>query len=118
MLPPGRRERGVVGAELELVTYEGFAPHKVPVIVECLTDNRNRTLSNVKLALSKNGGRFAESGSVAWMFEQKGVVRGSGSVPNNDELELALIDVGAEDIDDDNGNTMTVTTGRGTWPGR
>src|SRR3954451_17727047 len=62
------------GVRYEPVTYEGYAPHGVAVLVECLTDNRNRTGSEVKNAFSRNGGSLAEPGAVAWQFERKGVV--------------------------------------------
>jgi YebC/PmpR family DNA-binding regulatory protein len=85
-------------------------------LIECLTDNRNRTLSNIKMAIGKNGGNFAETGSVAWMFDRKGVVsaeRGGGG-KSMEELELELIDAGAEDIDV-SGDVITVTTDAAHW---
>lgn len=88
-------------ARMEEFVYEGYGPGGAAFIIECLSDNRNRVLSNVKNALAKNGGRFAESGSVLWMFEHKGVVIGKKLTDmgkNLEEIELELIDKGAEDF--------------------
>jgi len=81
--------------------YEGYAPHGVPIIVECATDNPTRTVANIRLHFSKNGGSMGNSGSVAFMFERKGVFKFEPSKLNLDELELDLIDGGAEDIQRD-----------------
>jgi YebC/PmpR family DNA-binding regulatory protein len=81
------------------VTYEGYAPHGVPVMVECATDNPTRTVANIRLHFSKNAGAMGNSGSVAFMFERKGVFKFEPSKLNLDELELDLIDAGAEDIE-------------------
>lgn len=95
------------------VTYECYAPGGAACIIECLTDNKNRTLANVKSTIEKRGGKWAESGSVMYMFGRKGVVLAEGEV--NDDLELTLIDAGAEDIDAADGN-IAVTTDGGSWP--
>ncbi|MDA8103188.1 MAG: YebC/PmpR family DNA-binding transcriptional regulator [Nitrospiraceae bacterium] len=87
------------GVRYEPVVYEGYAAAGVAIIVECLTDNRNRTGADVRSAFSKNGGSMAEPGAVAWQFERKGVVlvdRGA----DEDELMLAAADAGAEDVSD------------------
>ncbi len=84
--------------DFQEVIYEGYAPHGVPVVVECATDNPTRTVANVRLHFSKNGGSMGNSGSVAFMFERKGVFKFDPSKLNLDELELDLIDGGAEDI--------------------
>lgn len=81
------------------VTYEGYAPHGVPILVECATDNPTRTVANVRLHFSKNGGSMGNSGSVAFMFERKGVFKFDPASLNLDELELDLIDAGAEEIE-------------------
>lgn len=81
------------------VTYEGYAPHGVPVLVECATDNPTRTVANVRLHFSKNGGSMGNSGSVAFLFERKGVFKFDPSVINLEEMELDLIDAGAEEIE-------------------
>src|SRR5690606_17175754 len=81
------------------VTYEGYAPHGVPVLVECATDNPTRTVANIRLHFSKNGGSMGNSGSVAFLFERKGVFKFDPSALNLEELELDLIDAGAEEIE-------------------
>lgn len=86
------------GAVIEEVTYEGYGPGGIGVIIECATDNKNRTLPEVKLAFSKNGGSMAESGAVAFQFTRKGVVR-AGFSGDADEAMLAAIDAGAEDAE-------------------
>ncbi|MDG2426936.1 MAG: YebC/PmpR family DNA-binding transcriptional regulator [Acidimicrobiales bacterium] len=90
------------GVDYETITYEGYAPHGVALYVETLTDNRNRTGSEVRSLLSKNGGSLAEPGSVAWQFERKGVVLLADSV-DEDEIMLAALDAGADDLVDDGG---------------
>ncbi|MFN8692133.1 MAG: YebC/PmpR family DNA-binding transcriptional regulator, partial [Cyclobacteriaceae bacterium] len=80
------------------VVYEGYAPHGVPVLVECATDNPTRTVANIRLHFSKNGGNMGNSGSVSFMFERKGVFKFDPAKLNLDEWELDLIDAGAEDI--------------------
>lgn len=84
--------------DFQEVVYEGYAPHGVPIIVECATDNPTRTVANVRLHFSKNGGSMGNSGSVGFMFERKGVFKFDPTKLNLDELELDLIDAGAEDI--------------------
>ena len=81
------------------VIYEGYGPHGVPMVVECATDNPTRTVANVRLHFAKNSGAMGNSGSVAFMFERKGVFKFEPDKLNLDELELDLIDAGAEDID-------------------
>jgi YebC/PmpR family DNA-binding regulatory protein len=98
-------EEGVV---YESVTYEGYAPGGVAVIVTALTDNRNRTSAEIKNIFSRNGGNFAEPGAVSWQFERKGVVNVDKSV-DEDELLLAAADAGAEDVQD-GGDAWQVTT--------
>ena len=91
----------------EEIIYEGYAPHGVPVIVECATDNPTRTVANVRLAFAKNGGSMGNSGSVTFMFDRKGVFKFEPAVINLDESELDLIDASAEDIQkDDEGLTI------------
>ncbi len=90
------------GVDYETITYEGYAPHGVALYVETLTDNRNRTGSEVRSLLSKNGGSLAEPGSVAWQFERKGVVLLDGSV-DEDEIMMAALDAGADDLVDEGG---------------
>ncbi len=95
--------------DFEEVTYEGYAPHGVPVLVECATDNPTRTVANVRLYFSKNGGNMGNSGSVAFMFERKGVFKFAPADINLDELELDLIDAGAEDIEKEEEEVIVYT---------
>lgn len=85
--------------DFQEVTYEGYGPHGVPIIVECATDNPTRTVANVRLIFAKNGGSMGNSGSVVFMFERRGVFKFDPAKLNLDELELDLIDAGAEDIE-------------------
>ncbi|MGH9055752.1 MAG: YebC/PmpR family DNA-binding transcriptional regulator [Acidimicrobiales bacterium] len=109
------------GVRYEQVSYEGYAPHGVAVIVECLTDNRNRTGADIRSTFSRNGGSMAEPGSVSWQFERKGVLTvdksaGHASAPvSEDDLMLAALDAGAEDISD-YGDHWQVTTPPGDLP--
>ena len=85
--------------DFQEVIYEGYAPHGVPIVVETATDNPTRTVANVRLIFSKNGGSMGNSGSVAFLFERKGVFKFDPAAINLEELELELIDAGAEDIE-------------------
>lgn len=91
------------------VIYEGYAPHGVPVLVVCATDNPTRTVANVRLHFSKNDGSMGNSGSVSFMFEHRGVFKFEPSKLNLDELELDLIDAGAEDIERGDEETIVYT---------
>ncbi len=100
------------GVRYEQVSYEGYAPCGVAVIVETLTDNRNRTGSDIRSLFSKNGGSMAEPGAVAWQFERKGVFvlpkHAAGRAITEDDLIAIAVDAGAEDIKD-SGDTWEVT---------
>jgi YebC/PmpR family DNA-binding regulatory protein len=96
------------GVTYEQVSYEGYAASGVAVIVQALTDNRNRTSAEIKNIFSRNGGSFAEPGAVSWQFERKGIVVVDRSV-DEDELTLAAADAGADDVQD-LGETWQVTT--------
>jgi YebC/PmpR family DNA-binding regulatory protein len=85
------------GVRYESVSYEGYAPAGVAVIVECLTDNRNRTGAEIRNLFNKNGGTMAEPGSVSWQFERKGVVTVAGSADEDRVMEVAM-EAGAEDL--------------------
>ncbi|MDA8196980.1 MAG: YebC/PmpR family DNA-binding transcriptional regulator [Actinomycetota bacterium] len=87
------------GVRYEAVAYEGYAAGGIAIIVECLTDNRNRTGPDVRTAFSKNGGSMAEPGAVAWQFERKGVILVDRKIAE-DDLMLAAADAGAEDLVD------------------
>ncbi len=95
------------GVTYEQITYEGYAPHGVAVLIEVLTDNRNRTGGDVRSLLKKLGGSIAEPGAVSWQFERKGVIIVPNSV-SEDDIMLAALDAGAEDIVDE-GDTWRVT---------
>ena len=95
------------GVIYEQVTYEGYAPNGVAVLIDVLTDNRNRAGSEVRTAFKKTGGSIAEPGAVAWQFERKGIVAVPHSVAEDDVM-LAALDAGAEDITDE-GDTWRVT---------
>ena len=91
----------------EDVTYEGYAPNGVALYIETLTDNRNRTGSEVRSTLSKNGGSLAEPGSVAWQFERKGVIILNKNI-DEDSIMLVALENGAEDLMDE-GDTWRLT---------
>lgn len=88
------------GAVYEEGLYEGYGPDGVAIMVETLTDNRNRTVSEVRHVFTKQNGNLGESGSVSWMFEQKGVLEVSQELIGEDDLMMAIMDAGAEDIQD------------------
>jgi YebC/PmpR family DNA-binding regulatory protein len=98
------------GVEYQSITYEGYGPGGVAVLVECLTDNRNRAASEVRIAMTRNGGSMADPGSVAYLFHRKGliVVPKSDGVDEDDVL-TAVLDAGAEDVEDD-GEIFEVVT--------
>jgi len=102
------------GVRYEQISYEGYAPCGVAVLVEVLTDNRNRTGSEIRSIFSKNGGSMAEPGAVSWQFERKGVLvvpvaQPSGKELSEDELMLLVLDAGAEDITGDTEAWQVVT---------
>ncbi|MSO41185.1 MAG: YebC/PmpR family DNA-binding transcriptional regulator [Solirubrobacterales bacterium] len=95
-------------AAIEAVTYEGYGPGGAAVLVETLTDNRNRTGSEMRHAFEHNGGSLGEPGSVAWQFEKRGVILVDGERYGEDDL-MPAIDAGAEDVDED-GDVVRVLT--------
>jgi YebC/PmpR family DNA-binding regulatory protein len=94
-----RRASSKEEKDFQEVVYEGYAVHGVPIVVECATDNPTRTVANIRLHFSKNGGSMGNSGSVAFLFERKGVFKFDPAKLDLDELELEFIDAGAEDIE-------------------
>jgi YebC/PmpR family DNA-binding regulatory protein len=88
----------IAGEAYEEVTYEGYGPGGVAIIVKCLTDNRNRTASEVRHAFSKHGGNLGTSGCVSWMFERKGVITVPADKFDEETVMLAAIDAGADDV--------------------
>jgi YebC/PmpR family DNA-binding regulatory protein len=97
------------GFNLGEVVYEGYGPGGVAVLIEATTDNRNRTVSELRHLFSKYGGNLSEAGSVAWMFQKKGyLVVEQGKIGEEELLEIAL-EAGAEDVDEDGSNWEIVT---------
>ncbi|MFC3995747.1 YebC/PmpR family DNA-binding transcriptional regulator [Nocardiopsis sediminis] len=88
------------GAEWQTIMYEGYAPGGVALLVECLTDNRNRAASEVRVAVTRNGGSMADAGSVSYLFNRKGVVIVPKEGTSEDDVTLAVLDAGAEDVND------------------
>src|SRR3954469_4821729 len=87
------------GADWQTIMYEGYGPNGVAILIECLTDNRNRAATEVRTALTRNGGTFADAGSVSYLFNRKGVVIVPKAL-SEDDLMLAVLDAGAEEIND------------------
>src|SRR5688572_24246002 len=89
------------GADWQTAMYEGYGPSGVAILIECLTDNRNRAATEVRVALTRNGGNLADAGSVSYMFTRKGViiVPKAGEL-TEDDLLLAVLDAGAEEVND------------------
>lgn len=103
------------GVRYEAVTYEGYAPGGVALIVECLTDNRNRTGAEVRSLITRNGGSLAEPGAVSWQFERKGVVVLPKSAAEDEVMGVAL-EAGADDLADE-GDTWLLTSEPGLLGG-
>lgn len=116
------------GEQMEAITYAAYLPFhssegakeggpgNVAMVIECLSDNRKRTLSNVRAIVERHGGRWAESGSVLWMFEHTGVVVArKETIADRDAIELKLIDAGAEDVSWSPDGTVEVVAGT-HWP--
>ncbi len=100
---------GTDGSSFEVVVYEGYGPEGVAVLVEALTDNRNRTASDVRHLFTKFGGNLGATGAVAWQFERRGVVLVPADGVDEDELVLAAADAGADDVERD-GSTFVVSS--------
>lgn len=108
------------GAAVEEITFEGYAPGGTAVIVETMTDNRNRTVAEVRSTFGKAGGNLGENGSVMWNFERKGVVTIKTNGKSEDELMEAVIEAGGDDLEYDDDNTrlicdMTEFNNLSTW---
>ncbi len=89
------------GVDYQTIMYEGYGPSGVAVLIECLTDNRNRSASEVRVAMTRNGGSMADPGSVSYLFHRKGVVIVSKSTgTTEDDLLMTVLDAGAEDVND------------------
>jgi YebC/PmpR family DNA-binding regulatory protein len=88
------------GADYETIMYEGYGPNGVAVLIECLTDNRNRAASDVRVAMTRNGGNMADPGSVSYMFSRKGVIIVPKGELTEDDVLGAVLDAGAEEVND------------------
>ncbi|WP_460063534.1 YebC/PmpR family DNA-binding transcriptional regulator [Streptomyces sp. YKOK-I1] len=88
------------GADYETIMYEGYGPNGVAVLIECLTDNRNRAASDVRVAMTRNGGSMADPGSVSYLFNRKGVVIVPKGELGEDDILGAVLDAGAEEVND------------------
>ena len=99
----------LAGERLEEIRYEGYGPAGVAVMVDAFTDNRNRTSASIRHRFSKFGGNLGESNSVGWMFERKGVISASAGKNDPEEVGLAAIEAGADDVQVD-GRSVEITT--------
>jgi YebC/PmpR family DNA-binding regulatory protein len=97
------------GANLEEVVYEGYGPGGVALMVKCLTDNRNRTVAELRHAFAKGGGNLAESGSVSWQFRQRGEISIPEENVEEEALALSALEAGAEDVIRENGQFTVIT---------
>ena len=98
------------GGDYEEITYEGYGPSGVALVVEVMTDNRNRAAADVRHAFSKHGGNLGESGSVTWMFKRKGVFVLPGDAGDEEELMMMALDAGAEEFKNDDDDYEVLTT--------
>ncbi|MBV6479446.1 MAG: putative transcriptional regulatory protein [Ignavibacteria bacterium] len=89
------------GVRYEEITYEAYAPHGIAMMIESVTDNKNRTVAELRHAISKANGNLGESGSVAWMFERKGVINVEKENVNEDDLMEVILEYGADDLKSD-----------------
>ncbi|MBL3538949.1 YebC/PmpR family DNA-binding transcriptional regulator [Aminivibrio sp.] len=89
----------IAGAQYEEITYEAYGPNGVAILIEVLTDNRNRAASEIRALLTRNGGSLGEAGSVAWMFERKGIIEVSGKDLDEENLMTVALEAGAEDLE-------------------
>ncbi len=88
----------LAGENLEEVSFEAFGPGGIAIIIDGITDNKNRTLTDIKVILNQNGGKLAGEGAVRWLFERKGAITVSSQGKTKEELEFLAIEVGAEDV--------------------
>ena len=100
---------GQEGADVEELTYEGYGPNGVAILVEAMTDNRNRTVAEVRHAFSKHGGNLGTDGSVAYLFEKQGLVNFAPGTDEETVMDVAL-EAGADDVDSDESGALTVVT--------
>src|SRR5438132_75039 len=88
------------GSDWQTIMYEGYGPNGVAMLIECLTDNRNRAATDVRVAMTRNGGSMADPGSVSYMFSRKGVVIVPKATLDEDDVLAAVLDAGAEEVND------------------
>lgn len=100
------RVKDKAGAQLQEVLYEGYGPGGTAILVECATDNINRTYPDVKVAFSKHGGNIAEKGAVAFQFYHKGMIRIKGT---GDDILMQALEAGAEDVQEEDGESLVYT---------
>jgi YebC/PmpR family DNA-binding regulatory protein len=106
-----RRGTGAeTGVHYEEVTYEGYGPGGVALLIEAVTDNRNRTVAEIRHVFSKNGGNLGEAGSVGWLFEKKGYIVVDKAAKPEEELFEIAIEAGADDVRDDEDNVEIITS--------
>ncbi len=86
------------GGNEEEILYEAYAPHGIPLLIKCLTDNRNRTLADLRKVFNRHGGNMAEAGAVSWMFENKGYISIERTKQDPDEVFMLAVDAGADDV--------------------
>lgn len=86
------------GGNEEEILYEAYAPHGIPLLIKCLTDNRNRTLADLRKVFNRHGGNMAEAGAVSWMFENKGYISIERAKQDPDEVFMLAVDAGADDV--------------------
>lgn len=86
------------GGNEEEILYEAYAPHGIPLLIKCLTDNRNRTLADLRKVFNRHGGNMAEAGAVSWMFENKGYIAIERTKQDPDEVFMIAVDAGADDV--------------------
>jgi YebC/PmpR family DNA-binding regulatory protein len=98
------------GVHYEEITYEGYGPGGVALLIQSMTDNRNRTVAEIRHIFSKNGGNLGESGSVGWMFDKKGYIVVNKSAKPEEELFDIVIEAGADDLRDDEDNFEIITS--------
>jgi len=113
-MPKDNIERAIkkaVGSEADTyveTSFEGYAPHGIAIFAECLTDNNNRTVASIRSSFNKHGGKLGTNGSLSSFFERKGIFTIKKEGFSQDEIELELIDAGAQDFEDDD-ETLTIT---------
>ncbi|MFP4060373.1 MAG: YebC/PmpR family DNA-binding transcriptional regulator [Bacteroidota bacterium] len=98
------------GGNLQEVTFEGYGPGGVAIFVECLTDNNNRTVGNIRSVFNRRGGNLGTNGSLSFIFDRKGIITVPKGDLDPDEFELEIIDAGVEEIEDDDGRFILTTS--------